>query len=133
MLSVFEKTFRFAIQPVCGVVALSREAGVNEVCFSALTVSAIKTEKKQLWEQSFSIPTTDGGSYPYDLKISMFKFGGKNPVYEISYALTGGVYNNEFDCKGFDCWTRDDDMFWGLYFALGTEKYYLCVHSKETS
>ena len=124
-LVILGSTLRFPIEPTYGVIALTREGGIREVCFSDLSVSAEKTEKKIFWEQSFSIPTTDGGSYPYDLKLTIFQYTNEKPVYEIAYELTGGVYENDFECKSFDCWTHDDDCFWGFYFALGTAKFYI--------
>lgn len=125
-LSFLGHTLLFEQKPACGVIALSREAGVREVCFSEITVCAESVEREAVWEQAFIIPRTDGGSYPYTLSLSIWRYPGKHPVYEIAHKLTGGVYENDYAQKWGDVWCHDNDRFWNLYFSLGTKKYYIC-------
>lgn len=120
-----DRTVCFSAETKRGIIAFTKETGVCETAFSNVTVWGEKTSKNRIWESVFKIPRTDGGVLDYNLKISIEKYDNKSDLYEINYELTGGAYENHCDYKVAHCWVWDYDVFCGLYFSFGKEKFYL--------
>ena len=122
---ISDKCVCFDVEPEKGIIALSKEDGLSPVGFSDLMICGAEEQKEKIWKQSFSIPKTDGGANLYELVISIFEYKQTKPLYEITYELKGGMYKNDSTLKTCDCWLRNYDQFWGLYFSLGSDKYYI--------
>ncbi len=122
-ISLLEKVFVFDAELSRGIIALSKESGVTAAGFSNIAVEGDALERKELFRQTFRIPRTDGGAFDYCLRVSadMLDAG----TYEIGYELSGGIYNNHADLQRADCWVKEYDSFWGLYFSFGGERLYI--------
>ncbi len=111
-----------------GIIGIAKETGVTDVCFGAISVKtgeSVKKTEENIYRQSFTIPRTDGGAYDYYLSFSVDKIGEVNPIYQVRYELTGGVYNNHDNMQKCEVWNREHDIFWGLYFSFGAGRLYI--------
>lgn len=120
-----DDTVSFDVEKVRGVIALSKEGYACEPGFSDIIITGDEAPESKVWESTFRIPRTDGGVLDYSLTLSAAKFDGNDDLYRIDYELNGGAYENHTDLRGTDCWVWEYDVFNGLYFSFGGEKYYL--------
>ena len=112
-----------AVQP--GIIGFAKGTGVTDIGVAKISVKGEKPVTETVYNRQFTIPRTDGGHYDYYLRITVDKLGRNDPVYEVDYELTGGIYNNRDNMQACDVWCREHDFFWGLYFSFGGDKLYI--------
>lgn len=123
-VKAFDNETEFSTEFSKGIVALEKLYGAGSVGFSDIEILAEEVQKKLEWSGTFIIPRTDGGVLDYNLTIAISKYMQEKPLYEISYKLEGGAYENN-ENYDFDVYLAEYDVFNNLYFSLGSEKYYL--------
>lgn len=124
-VSFLEKEIIFHTGCHKGIIALSKDCGITDIGISELRVQGEDRKSSCIYEKNFIIPRTDGGVADYYLAICVSRFDDEESLYDITYELTGGAYENHDDLQNCDLWTREHDTFWGLYFSFGNGRFYI--------